>query len=293
VSALSGKRAPQTTLIAGPSERLLGKILVDAGHLRSEDVERVVETQERLDVRFGEAAVSLQLVTDDALRHALAAQSGEAVVHDAAPAEELYALYEPSSAYSAALDRLRTQLLLRWFKADRKLLAVVSPNAREGRSNLTANLAVAFARAGADTVLVDADMRSPRQHELFRAAAGVGLAQLLDRAPTTETEVALRPAAVPGLAVIRAGAARHNPSDALSRPAFGHLLHALSERHDVVLIDTPAGARHADAELIAARAGGALCLARRDRTRYADTERLAASLAAAGTPIAGTVFSDF
>ena len=104
--------------------------------------------------------------------------------------------------------------MLRWFDAEtgHKALAVVSPDAGEGRSFIAANLAVVFSQLGERTLLIDADLRNPSQHQLFRLPNKLGLSSILaGRAELEETvtripgliDVSVMPAgATPNLSLI-------------------------------------------------------------------------------------------
>jgi receptor protein-tyrosine kinase len=95
------------------------------------------------------------------------------------------------------------------------------------------------------------------------------------------------------LALLPAGAPPHNPQELLSRRALAALLEELRADFDVVLFDTAPAARYADAQSVAFRAGHALVLARKHRTRLADAGAIARQLGEAGTSVVGTVCSAF
>ena len=131
--------------------------------------------------------------------------------------------------------------MLRWFDAEteRKALAIVSPSHGEGRSFIAANLAIVFSQLGERTLLVDADLRTPCQHELFKLGNTPGLSGLL--AGSSNHHAVLRVPSLPGLSVLPAGAVPPNPQELLGRPAFVEAVYTLSRDFDVIIIDTPAG----------------------------------------------------
>mgnify|MGYP003444791818 CR=1 FL=1 len=118
-----------------------------------------------------------------------------------------------------------------------------------------------------------------------------GLSTLLGDPRVKPTEAIFGFTDLPNLALLPAGSLPPNPLELLGQPAFSHLLSQLALRYDVVLVDTPAAARHADAQLCASRAGGALVVARRNRTQHDALRTLMQSLAASGTAIVGTTFN--
>ncbi|UUZ51625.1 hypothetical protein LP420_06925 [Massilia sp. B-10] len=149
--------------------------------------------------------------------------------------------FEPFGTQAEAMRKLRVELSRRWFKRPgQHALAITSAEPQEGRTFLAANLAVAFAQLGQRTLLIDADLRAPRQHTLFGLSNRVGLSALLTRRLAAEAVEQIPE--LTGLSVLTASAAPPNPAELLGRPAFGTLIAALARYYDVVLIDTPAAA---------------------------------------------------
>ncbi|TXH83621.1 MAG: chain length determinant protein tyrosine kinase EpsG, partial [Thauera aminoaromatica] len=160
----------------------LGELLVSGGALPAEAVGRVMARQRELGVPFGEAAVDLGLVSQADVLVALAHQFDYPVlpVGDQGVSPELVAAFEPNSARVEALRQLRSQLVLRRAaKYHLNTVAVVGAGRGEGRSWLAANLAVLFSQLGERTLLIDGDLRHPRQQELFRLAPAGGLTSRL------------------------------------------------------------------------------------------------------------------
>jgi protein-tyrosine kinase len=283
----AGTRVPE----ASAADRSIGRILLDAGKLKAGDAERALRLSKEKAIRFGEACLELKLVTQADIDSALARQfdypyirPGEANLHD-----DLVAAYHPFSGQVEALRALRTQLLLRWFSSDHRLLAIVSPSRGDGRSHLAANLAIVFSQLGERTLLIDADMRDARQHELFKLSNQYGLsAMLTGRVSGAAIE---RIAAFRNLSVIAAGATPPNPLELVSRAEFKDLLARESRAFDVVLIDTPAAETCSDAQAIAARAGGALVVARENKSRVEALRHLAASIRSAQAEVVGSVLN--
>lgn len=272
-------------------DRTIGRILVDMGKLKPRDVARVFELHRQKGLRFGEAARRLRLVTDADIQYALSVQfnypylkPGQGML-----GPELVTAHDPFHAQSEALRDLRTRLLLQWLAPERKVLAVVSPDAHDGRTYLVANLAVAFAQLGEKTLLIDADLRVPRLHRIFGVTNGLGLAQALSG--RAGIEAAERVPYFDSLAVLPAGAVPPNPLELLSRPDYLHLLADARKQFTVILVDTPAGARGADARVVSARADGVLLVARQDHTRISDLERLKRAVADCGVAAVGTVLN--
>ena len=280
-------------------DRSIGDILAELRHLSVAQVEKVLAHQRERGVRFGEAAVALGLASKDDVIFALAQQFH----YPYAPEEQrklqgdLVALNEPFSARAENFRALRSQLMMRLFcDADSsgnggRALAVISPNAGDGKTYTATNLAVTLAQLGGRTLLVDADMRSPRVHEVFQLGNQAGLSSILSG--RADKQVIQQVAAIPSLFVLPVGTTPPNPQELVERPAFGLLLRELVSKFDHVVVDTPAAVHGADAAVIAAKCGAALVIARKDVSRSAALRELVASLAGAPVKLAGVVFNEF
>ncbi|MDQ5914615.1 MAG: protein-tyrosine kinase [Pseudomonadota bacterium] len=272
----------------------IGAILIDAGRLSAEGAEQILRLQKEQGKRFGDAAIELGLLTQDDIRYALSRQFDYPYLHagDNSLSHELVAAYKPFSQTVEQLRALRSQLMLRWFDAaaERKQLAILSPGTGEGRSFIAANLAVVFSQLGERTLLIDADLRNPRQHELFRIPGGTGLSGML--AGRNGAEAIVRIPSLVGLSVLPAGAVPPNPQELLGRPAFAEIRDSISHDFDVVIIDTPAATEYADAQTIAVRAGAAIMLARKNQSSIPAMAAITRNLQQAGATLVGSVLND-
>jgi protein-tyrosine kinase len=276
-------------------DRSIGAILIDIGRLKAEDAERILRVQYQQGLLFGDAAIQLGLLTQADIDMALLRQFNYPclVRGESAVSEDLVAAYISSGPQLEALRALRSQLMLRWFDNDpgRKALAIISGERREGRSYITANLAVVFSQLGERTLLIDADMRHPCQHRLFGLNNRAGLSALLSG--RGGPELIQRVPGLVDLSVLTAGALPPNPLELLSQPLFPQLLRELGENFDVILFDSPAAANYADAQTVAARAGAALIIARKNVARMWRVRGVSDSVAHASVTIVGTVLNEF
>lgn len=276
-------------------DRPIGAIIRDTRNLSAEQVERVLAYQREKGLRFGEAAIALGFVSADDVVFALAQQfhypyaPGEGSKHD----EELVALSQPFSSQAEAFRALRSQVMMRVFaenQATRRALAVVSPDSGDGKSYVAANLAVVLAQLGGRTLLVDGDMRQPRQHDIFKLSARAGLSGVLSG--RSEQQVIQQVAGVPSLFVLPVGSVPPNPLELVERPAFGLLIRELVSKFDHVLVDTPARAHGSDGVVIAARCGAALGIARRNESRVKAMRELADSVAQTPAELVGFLMNE-
>jgi protein-tyrosine kinase len=273
----------------------LGEILVRAHKLRPDQVEGVLALQAQKKLSFGESALRLRLVKTADVREALAEQFNYPVVKRGASAglsPELVAAYEPHSAETEQLRSLRNELLMQWFESGDKprTLAVVGAGRREGKSYLVANLAIVLAQLGRRVIVVDADLRAPRQHEIFGIAnrGGAGLSLILAGRCRAE------PVHLPefgALALIQAGPLPPNPQELLLRPEFRELAHRLTQDYDFVLFDTCAVSLGGDPLIVARTALGALIVGRRNHTNLDATQLLAEKIRASKHIVVGAVMN--
>lgn len=278
------------------ASRSIGAILIDSGLLSIEDAERVLLLQKKENLRFGEAAIRLGLVTEADVQHALARQFSYAYLRSNAEkktiSEELVAAYEPFSPRVEQLRAIRSQLMLRWYdKAEqRQVLTVIGTERQEGRSYLAANLAVVFSQLGERTLLVDANLRTPRQHELFSLENKSGLSTVLSG--RARDEAIIRITDLAGLYVLPAGPVPPNPLELLNRMNFDEMLEQMRASFDVIIVDTPALSVAEDAAMVAVRTGAALAVARSTHTRVAPFSDMVRGLMSAGVDVVGSVLNE-
>ena len=287
------------TALSGPprATRTLGAILVDGGQLRPEDAERVLQYQKDHHLRFGEAAMRLGLISEADIQYALSRQFAYAYLRQTPGdarvlSDELVAAYQPFNARVEQLRAIRSQLMLRWFDRaeERQVLTIVGAERGEGRSYLAANLAIVFSQLGERTLLVDADMREPRQHFLFYLENRIGFSTLL--AGRSREEAIVRIPDLGGLSVLPAGPTPPNPLELLNRVNFDEFMIQSRGAYDVIIVDTPAMSSGEDAAMIAVRTGAALAVARSGETRVAAFTDLVRGLMDAGVAVVGSVLNE-
>ncbi len=274
-------------------ESSMGRILLDMGKIKPEDAERILRQQKEKNMRFGEAALSLGLITEADIQQVLARQFDYPYLPAGQGnfAAELVAAYQPFSPQVETLRAIRSQLMLRWFANGHKSLAIASVNPGEGASLFAANLAVVFSQLGEHTLLIDANLRQPRQHQIFNLSGKQGLSDVLvDRA---DLSVIAKVNSFVDLSVLPAGTLPPNPQELVSRSSFAALSVNVETQFDVVIYDACAFSAGADALAIAARAGGVLLVARKNTTSLADIGAVAEQLRRVGAEVVGSVLVEY
>ena len=287
-----GQRPADPANRSGPVS--IGELIRRHRDLSAEQVERILAHQREHDLRFGEAAVALDLASEDDVVRALATQFEYPVSTGRADnfAPELVVVHRPFSPQAEIFRGIRAQLLMRLFgpQLPRRAIAVVSPDSGDGRSYFAANIAAAFSQLGGRTLLVDADLRAPRQHRLFGVDNLNGLSNMLVGHGGSRSVAPVL--SLPSLFVLPVGAVPPNPMELIERPVFGALIADMLQKFDHVVVDTPAFAHGMDAPVIAAKCGAALLVARRDRSHFAGVQDLVATLSESPAELAGVVINE-
>jgi receptor protein-tyrosine kinase len=207
------------------------------------------------------------------------------------PGPMLILAHDPDNPRSERIRALRTELLLLSDAAHQScVLALVSPCPGEGRSQLCAELAIAFSQLGRRTLLVDADLRHPQQHVLFNAENQWGLAQALSFG---EPPRLLGVEGLPFLSLLTAGPSAPNPLELISDGRFQRLLSEWRQRHDFIVIDTPPVTQFADALAVATLAGRVLVVSRGQSTELRSMKEMLRRLGSTQSRIIGAVINTF
>lgn len=275
-------------------ERLIGAILGSKVELSGERIEQILAYAREKGVRFGDAAVALGFVSQDQVLHALAEQFGFLYASEDRRKlmPELVGLNQPFSLQAEAIREIRSQVMARVFAGPRPrpALAVVSPDSGDGKTFFSANLAVALAQVGGRTLIVDADLRGPRQHEVFNVENTTGLSSVL--AGHVDTKVIQQVPDTPNLFIMPVGVTPPNPLELIERPTFGVLLRELTAKFDHVIVDTPAAVYGVDAQVVAARCGAALVVARKNSSKVGSLQRLVNALSHSTARMAGVIINE-
>ena len=181
---------------------------------------------------------------------------------------DLIAVAQPRSPIAETYRMLANNLQVYRENESLRTLLVTSPNPEEGKSILTGNLSITLAASGLNTVVIDADMRRPRQQELFNLKKNEGLTGcLLDGT----IDGKLQTTRVAGLSVLTCGKYLPSyPTEMLNSKSMGKILQQLTSQFDIILIDSPPMLAFADAAVLAPLMDGVLIALKSDDTRLSD-----------------------
>lgn len=207
----------------------------------------------------------------------------------------------PRSPISEAFRELRTAIQFAVATTpQQKVFLVSSAVPEEGKSTTAANLAIVLAQAGQKTLLVDADLRRPSQHQVFNVSNKTGLTNLLiginpDSEEEGQTLDLLKKnmhfTHIDRLSLLSSGTIPPNPSELLGSKQMNRFLDVVSEAYDFVILDSPPVLSVTDATLLSAQAHGMILVARAGKSRKDYVRAAAEKMLEVNANILGYVFN--
>jgi len=162
----------------------------------------------------------------------------------------------------------RTNLMFSLSAADKKIVVITSANPREGKSTTCANIGLTLAEMGANVLLVDADLRKPTLHKLFKIININGLSLILGG--LIDDKEAINENVAEHLDVITSGMIPPNPAELLASGNMAAFLKNVSERYDYILIDTPPVNLVSDSLVFGDMVSGIIFIVRQGTTKHTD-----------------------
>jgi capsular exopolysaccharide synthesis family protein len=195
----------------------------------------------------------------------------------------------PVSPYAECYRFLRTSILCNGFRHSMRTLMFSSAAPAQGTSTTLANLALSLAEAGRRVVLVDADLRRPMLHVMFKVDNARGLTNVL--AGETDLESAVKPTGAPNLFLLPAGPQSENPSALINSDVMKETLKRLEERFEYVLVDSPPVLAFSESVTLATLADGTVLVIRVGDASMGGELQAKAALEKAGARILGVVLN--
>jgi len=264
------KYSPHSLTTAGK----MGRLLMESGKIKATDLETIISLQKKHELKFGEAAVVLGLVTPEDIKKVLALQFSYPPIPAANSKldSSLVAAFQPESLTTEALRGLRSELILRYFNNGEHLsLPLIGTEDPLSLARTTANLAIVFAQMGLKTLLIDSNMRDPKLHTLFGIHNCPGFSDIIAGRTDFSTQVI---DTFPTLSLLHAGTLAPNPQELISGSSYRNHMEKITRTYDVTLICTPPMGKYMDAQLVAAQAGAALLVVKEHQTRVKALEKV-------------------
>jgi capsular exopolysaccharide synthesis family protein len=191
--------------------------------------------------------------------------------------------------YVEAFRAFRTNVLFSSADEGARSLVVTSTGPGEGKSTIASNLAISLAQASQRVLLIDADMRKPKAHQIFSLKQEPGLSNVLVGAG--KASEAVKKAGVSGLWVLPAGRTPPNPAELLGSQRFRDFLASVKPHFDWVIIDTPPVMVVTDAALVAHNVTGVIFVVGAEMTSRHAAKRALDQLQQVGARFVGGVLN--
>jgi len=213
--------------------------------------------------------------------------------------------FSPSSTFAEAYRAMRANVMFSQ-SGEHRVILITSSTIKEGKSTVSANLAVVVAQQGARVLVIDADLRKPMQHKTFGVKREPGLSTyLMGQMPWRDcvqrvsdmmlgefgVDEVLRTPGLDQLDLLVCGRKSGNPADLLTSPAMAQLIKEARQEYDMVIIDMPPLLHTADASMVAGKVDGIVLVYRIGAVARAVLRRVKSNIEAVGGRVMGTVIN--
>jgi capsular exopolysaccharide synthesis family protein len=197
---------------------------------------------------------------------------------------------DPKSPISESYRSLRTNIT--YSSADKKIksILVTSPQPGEGKSTTVANLAIAFAQLRKRTLLIDADLRKPVQHNVFGHNRGPGLTEYIT-GEVDNFESIVHPTKIDNLYLVTAGSLPPNPSELLGSDRMSDLVDKLESQWDIILFDSPPIVAVTDASMISGEIDALILVVKAGSTDRSAVDRALDTISNVKSPLIGAILN--
>ncbi len=208
---------------------------------------------------------------------------------------DLYTILRPKSHMAERCRGIRTSLAFSAGDDGPRALLITSPASGEGKSSTAMNLALSYCQANKRTILVDADMRRPRVHQVFPPAidrSEIGLSAVLSGRATLDEAILTDLEDVPStLSALVCGNIPENPAELLESHSWRQLIEDLKARFDVVIVDSPPLLPVTDPLVASPQVDGVVLVARCGTTTKSAVQRGVSLLRQGDTNLLGVVLN--
>jgi capsular exopolysaccharide synthesis family protein len=200
-------------------------------------------------------------------------------------------LLQPDSPEAEAFRTIRTAVFFGAPMDSAKSILVTSPATGDGKSTVVSNLAIAMARAGQKTLILDADLRKPVQHVIFELDHRERCLRNVF-AGTVRLAAAVQPTGIEGLHILTCGQSISNPAEVLNSEQFARLLACLAEAYDRIVVDAPPVAIVADAQILGALCDATILVLKADKSVRKVAMHAVDALQSVGAHLLGVVVNE-
>lgn len=203
----------------------------------------------------------------------------------------LVSVTDPSSVVAEQFRTIRTNI--QFSAVDKKIqsLVVTSAESSEGKSTVSSNLAVVWAKQNEKVLLIDADLRRPTAHRTFNLLNAAGLSSYLSN--NAVYEEIIQETEVPNLSVISSGPVPPNPAELLNSRHINTLIERLEDEYDIIIFDAPPINTVTDAQLLASKADGVILVVPQGIAEKGSVTHAVEQLNKVHAKVLGTVMNRF
>lgn len=196
----------------------------------------------------------------------------------------------PFSIVSEQIRTIRTNIQFSMIDKDLQTISITSATASSGKSTIASNLAGAFAAEDTKVLLVDADMRKPTIHKIFRVQNTQGLTNVLTDRHLRLSDVAHR-SYVENLDFVTCGVIPPNPSELMGSKRMEELIEQMKEEYDLVIFDNPPLLAVTDAQVMATKVDGTIVVVPKGEVSKDELEKAASLLENVKANVLGIVLN--
>ncbi len=211
--------------------------------------------------------------------------------------KEVIVQKDPNSQVAEAFRTLRTNIQFMNAKKNIKTILITSGLPSEGKSFVSSNLAVAFAKVGKRVILIDADMRKGRQHNIIGLDNIKGLSNYLSKIDENDAigpiklEKYIQPTELSNLSVMTSGNMPPNPSELLSSEETAKLIEELQEKYDYIIFDGTPLLMVADSLILSKQVDITLIVTEYNKTKKDNLEKIKKDIENIGGKIGGVIIN--
>jgi tyrosine-protein kinase Etk/Wzc len=188
----------------------------------------------------------------------------------ASPGSALLANEDPDDTAVEAIRSLRTSMHFAMLELEKNILMITGSSPELGKSFVSTNLAVVYAKSGQKVLVIDGDLRRGHMHLAFNTESTSGLSEVLSNQITKEK--AVRKTEIEGVDFVPCGTKPPNPSELLMHKNMQDFLQWASQEYDLVIIDTPPVLAVTDATVVGRYVGVTMFVARFEKTQRKEVE---------------------
>lgn len=203
----------------------------------------------------------------------------------------LVSVTDPSSVVAEQFRTIRTNIQFSSVEKKVQSLVVTSAEPSEGKSTVSSNLAVVWAKQNEKVLLIDADLRRPIAHRTFNLLNAAGLSSYLSN--NAVYEEIIQETEVPNLSVISSGPIPPNPAELLNSRHINTLIERLKDEYDIIIFDAPPINTVTDAQLLASKADGVILVVPQGIAEKGSVTHAVEQLNKVHAKVLGTVMNRF